>query len=309
MLTNTFRHIPGIGETTEAWLWSAGITSWESALGPSAAIVPKRLKASWATHIKDSLNHHAQGNLAFFAQQLRATEHWRLYSDFRDSCAFVDIETTGFDYPAVITTIALYDGRTIRYYVNGRNLDDFPADLEPSRLIVTYNGRAFDVPRIEGYFRIRLRQGHIDLRYPLRSLGFKGGLKGCEQVLGIGRPGLEGLDGYAAVLLWDEYRRNNSAKALETLLAYNIQDVVSLHTLMVHAHNEKVKATPFASSYCLPLPARPEVPFSPDPETVARIRQRLCPLNISMQVPASHAGASFSPPANASCTSAQMSVS
>jgi uncharacterized protein YprB with RNaseH-like and TPR domain len=279
MLTNTFCHIRGIGEKTERGLWSAGITSWDAALRPSTANSPSSVRASWRDHICRSLVHHALGELAFFAERLRATEHWRLYYDFRDSCAFVDIETTGLFRPE-ITTIALYDGCTVRYYVNGHNLADFPAALEPYRLLVTYNGRAFDIPIIESHFHIRLRQGHIDLRYPLRSLGFKGGLKGCEQALGIGRPGLEGLDGFAAVLLWEEYRRTNSAKALETLLAYNIQDAVTLHSLMVHAHNEKVRGTPFAASYCLPVPVRPELPFSPDPDTVARLRRLLFPLSL-----------------------------
>jgi uncharacterized protein YprB with RNaseH-like and TPR domain len=145
---------------------------------------------------------------------------------------------------------------------------------------VTYNGRAFDIPRIESYFRIQVRQGHIDLRYPLRSLGFAGGLKGCERALGIGRPGLEDLDGFTAILLWDEYRRHNSEKALATLLAYNVQDVLTLHALAVHAHNEKLKETPFAARYCLPQPPRPELPFSPDPEIVAKVSQQLAPLSV-----------------------------
>jgi uncharacterized protein YprB with RNaseH-like and TPR domain len=280
MLTNTFCHMPGIGKRIEAGLWSVGITSWDAALRPSSAKASKRITASRATHIGDSLNQYAMGNLAFFADRLSATEHWRLYHDFRDSCAFVDIETNGFDYPPMITTIALYDGRTIRHYVNGQNLKDFPADLKPYRLLVTYGGRTFDGPKIEGYFGIRLSQGHIDLQYPLRSLGYKGGLKGCEQAIGISRPGLEGLDGLAAVILWNEYRRKKSVKALETLLAYNIQDAVTLHTLMIHAHNEKVKVTPFAAKYQLPLPARPEVPFSPDERIVSRIRGLLNPQNL-----------------------------
>jgi uncharacterized protein len=278
MLTNTFCHIDGIGKRTESRLWSAGITSWDSALRPNTAQARRLVRAIWAAGVKDSLQNHALGNLAFFAERLRATEHWRLYHDFRDSCAFVDIETTGFDYPPVITTVALYDGRAVRYYVNGKNLQDFPADLRPYRLLVTYNGRAFDVPRIESYFGTRLRQGHIDLLYPLRSLGLKGGLKGCEQTLGICRPGLEDLDGFAAILLWNEYRKGNSVKALETLLAYNIQDVLSLHALMVHAHNAKLKETPFADRYCLPPPVRPDLPFSPDQEIVARVRRQLSPM-------------------------------
>src|SRR5262249_37494530 len=150
-------------------------------------------------------------------------------------------------YLAKITTIVLYDGRTIRHYVDGINLDDFLTDVNNYRLLVTYNGKSFDIPFIEGHFRARLSQAHIDLRWLLWGLGLKGGLKGCERQLGIGRPGLEDIDGFAAPLLWSEYRRGN-VKALETLLAYNIKDTLSLHTLMVHAYNQKVKGTPFFDS-------------------------------------------------------------
>src|SRR5262249_37451373 len=160
--------------------------------------------------------------------------------DFRDACAFVDIETTGLSRWDEITTAVLYDARSVRYYVNGDNLKDFPRDVKDYRLLVTYNGRCFDIPFIERVFRIRLPQAHIDLMYPLRSLGLKGGLKGCERQLGIGRPGLEGVDGFVAVLLWNEFRKRKDVKALETLLAYNVQDAVALHALMVHTLNEKV---------------------------------------------------------------------
>src|SRR5262249_21222972 len=88
------------------------------------------------------------------------------------------------------------------------------------------------------------------------------------------RPGLEDIDGFIAPLLWDEYCNRENVKALETLLAYNIQDTLSLHTLMVHAYNEKVKATPFSGSHSLPSPSLPESPFKADHDTVERICYR-----------------------------------
>ena len=167
----------------------------------------------------------------------------------------------------------MYDGRSVRYYVNGNNLDEFPRDLNDYPLLVTYNGKTFDVPFIERYFGIRLPQAHIDLRYPLRSLGLTGGLKSCEQQLGIVRPGPEDVDGPVAVLLWNDYRRQKNVRALETLLAYNTQDTLNLHSLMVYTHNEKAKATPFSASHTLPSPSLPVPPFEPDKETVERFRQ------------------------------------
>jgi hypothetical protein len=112
---------------------------------------------------------------------------------------------------------------------------------------------------------------HIDLRYLLRNLGYAGGLKGCEKKAGIDRNELDGLDGYSAVLLWNDYQRRRNPKSLETLLAYNIQDVVNLEYLMVLSYNLKLKETPFFQSHQIPSPNQPEIPFKADKGTIARI--------------------------------------
>ena len=273
MLTNTFCHIPGIGETTERGLWAAGVTSWDAAVQRASGRPSRPLRESWTRHIQDSIRNHKERNIGYFAEKLPSNQQWRLYRDFRDACAFIDIETTGLCLSGEITTAVLYDGRSVRCYVNGKNLDELPRDLKDYPLLVTYNGKTFDVPFIERYFGIRLPQAHIDLRYPLRSLGLKGGLKSCERQLGMHRPGMEEVDGFVAVLLWNEYRNKKNIKALETLLAYNFRDTVTLHALMVHTHNGKLKATPFSDSHFLTPPSLPESPFKPDENTVARVRQ------------------------------------
>jgi len=58
----------------------------------------------------------------------------------------------------------------------------------------------------------------------------KGGLKIVERLLGIKRR-LTGVDGYIAVQLWYDYVNNNNKEALQTLLAYNEEDVVNLRVL------------------------------------------------------------------------------
>jgi uncharacterized protein YprB with RNaseH-like and TPR domain len=269
VLTNSFCHLPKVGAKTERDLWAAGVTSWDRALPRVGVKLPRALLDAWPRHMEESISNHADGNARYFTEKLPANQHWRLYRDFQEATAFLDIETTGL-YGGEITTIALYDGRAVRYYVNGDNLERFPADVMDYRLLVTYNGKSFDLPYIEGYFRIRLPHAYLDLRYPLASLGLRGGLKGCERQLGIGRGELEGVDGFIAVLLWHEYRRGNS-KALETLLAYNIQDTLALHALAVHTHNQKVRETPFVATYLLPPPSLPESPFQPDPDTLGRV--------------------------------------
>jgi uncharacterized protein YprB with RNaseH-like and TPR domain len=154
-------------------------------------------------------------------------------------------------------------------------LDAFIEDIHKYKIIVTYNGKCFDIPFIRRDLGFNLGHVHIDLRYVLKRLGYAGGLKGCEKQLGIYRGDLEGVDGYFAVLLWDEYVRNKNEKALETLLAYNIKDVVNLEKLLVLSYNMNLKETPFAESHRLPIPGNdfPLIPFKPDMNTIEKIKR------------------------------------
>jgi uncharacterized protein YprB with RNaseH-like and TPR domain len=185
----------------------------------------------------------------------------------------LDIETTGLDrHFNKITTIALFDGQAVKTYVQGQNLDEFVEDIQKYKVIVSYNGKSFDVPFIENYFNIRLDQAHIDLRYILHSLGFRGGLKGCERQLNMERGDLKDIDGFFAVLLWDEFRKTRDQKVLETLLAYNVQDTINLENLMVTTYNMKIKETPFYKKLLIEESPPPANPFRADLATVDRIK-------------------------------------
>lgn len=209
---------------------------------------------------------------SYFTSRLAANQSWRIFAEFRDSIAYLDIETTGLDDFAEITTIALYDGKAVYTYVNGRNLDDFVDDITKYKVIVSYNGKSFDVPFIERYFRITLNHAQIDLRFILAKLGFKGGLKGCEKQLGLSRGDLDGVDGYFAVLLWQMYKRSGNEQALQTLLAYNVEDTINLERLAVEAYNRNVVNTPFAQDLELSWPELPDNPFTADIKIVDQLK-------------------------------------
>ena len=274
MLKNSFIHIPGIGAITEQRLWEAGITDWDNPLADNMlAPISSNRKSSIIRGVEESMHHLKTCNPSFFSNKLPANQSWRLFSEFRESTVYLDIETTGLerDYND-ITTIALYDGTNIQTYVQGQNLDDFVDDIQGYKVIVSYNGKSFDVPFIENYFGTRLGHAQIDLRYVLGSLGLKGGLKSCEHQLGMDRGNLKDVDGFFAVLLWNEYRKSGDQKVLDTLLAYNVQDTVNLENLMVAAYNMKLKDTPFFNSHQLSSPIIPENPYSADLGTVDRIK-------------------------------------
>ena len=255
MIRNTFLHLPGIGPKTEQRFWNAGVENWDAFFNRKAVKLPTAKHQRMETLLAESVRQLGRRNPNYFTDRLPAGQQWRLFEEFRDSIAYLDIETTGLEVDATISTIAVFDGTQTATYVNGQNLHDFMADIHRYKLLVTYNGKCFDVPVIERHFGRRLGHAHIDLRYVLAGLGFKGGLKRCEARLGLDRGDLAEIDGLFAVVLWKAFLRNRDRRALETLLAYNLQDAINLETLMVTAYNLKLRQTPFGERLELPLPA------------------------------------------------------
>jgi uncharacterized protein YprB with RNaseH-like and TPR domain len=233
MLKRTFIHLPTIGPRSEAHFWRQGLATWEDFLAVPRIRGLSRERLGWLQReLAGSLTH--LHDPAYFAHRLHAGEHWRLFNHFRPKVAYLDIETTGTVWPGLlVTVVGLYDGRTMRQFVQGYNLQQFPRALAEFDLLVTFNGSQFDLPVLRAYFAdVVLPPAHVDLRFLLARLGYKGGLKKIEPRFGIRRPDeVDGMDGYMAVLLWQRYQRGDR-RALDTLLTYNREDVVNLEVLM-----------------------------------------------------------------------------
>ena len=238
MLRQTFLHVPGVGYRTEERLWRSGIASWDDVRGERASGLPRHLRATLEEEIARSEDALERGRYRYFAARLPLREHWRAWPEFRDTVAYLDIETTGLDIGRdALTVVGVYDGQTKRSFVKGTNLEDLPAALEEARLLVTFNGSRFDVPFLRRAFpRMRLDQLHLDLMNPLHRLGYWGGLKRIERRLGIDRSDeTAGLSGFDAVRLWEEYEAGDD-DALDRLLTYNLEDVVNLEPLAEFAY-------------------------------------------------------------------------
>jgi uncharacterized protein YprB with RNaseH-like and TPR domain len=179
-------------------------------------------------------------NIRFFRDRLPVGALWRVYEDFKKSAVYLDIETSGY-YQGIdeITVIGIYDGQTVRSFVQGINLDEFELAIAPYELIITFNGSQFDLPFIRRQFpNIALPPAHIDLRFFLRKLGYRGGLKTIEKSIGLFRnAAIAGMDGYDAVLLWNAYQCGDES-ALERLILYNTADIVDLEPLMERGYRE-----------------------------------------------------------------------
>ena len=139
MLRTSFLHIPGVGVRTEQRLWSAGCLDWASCRENPELIRPgiRRTIMPWLDNSARALERQ---DACFFAELLPANQLWRMYPEFRHKCLFFDIETTGLGSPDdYVTTIATFDGRRVRTFVHGKNLDEFPDYLATFPLIVTYS--------------------------------------------------------------------------------------------------------------------------------------------------------------------------
>jgi uncharacterized protein YprB with RNaseH-like and TPR domain len=235
LLEATYLHVPGIGRTTERRLWEAGARTW----GDYLAVPDSRWPLSEARRslmtpcIAESVVRLEAEDFLWFAERLPSGEHWRAVPAFGHRLAFVDIETNGGMRPEDLTVVGVYDGRTLKQFVQGMNLHELPAALSETALLVTFFGTGFDLPFLRRvYPDLALPQLHVDLGYLLKRVGYRGGLKRIEAQVGIQRsPATSGLSGWDAVRLWNEYRRGRQ-QSLEILLAYNAEDVRNMADLL-----------------------------------------------------------------------------
>jgi uncharacterized protein YprB with RNaseH-like and TPR domain len=183
--------------------------------------------------LKQAQHHLVNYDSSYFNSRLPCSEAWRLYDHFSDDCLFLDIETTG--YYGDITVIGMYDGNNVMTLVKDQSLnkEDLKDILKHYKMLVTFNGRSFDIPCINKYFNNVIPDiSHLDLRFPLAKLGFTGGLKKIEERLNVKRSdSTEGLSGEDAVYLWRDYIKNGNKDSLNLLVEYNTEDIINLKPL------------------------------------------------------------------------------
>ncbi|WP_276252016.1 ribonuclease H-like domain-containing protein [Haloarcula rara] len=226
---NSFIGVDGVGEQTEQSIWEQGVTHWDE-FEPS--VVGGKRGDRIDQFIRQSRAYLDAADVAYFDRQFPSSEQWRLYETFDERACFFDIETTGLDeHRNQVTTVSLHQAGETETLVAGDDLtaDNLRAAFADADLLVTFNGKRFDVPFLEANFDVDLQRPHLDLMYTCKKLGLSGGLKQVEQDIGIerDRPDISGKD---AVRLWREHERGQDG-SLETLISYNREDTVNLQTL------------------------------------------------------------------------------
>jgi len=248
MLERSFIFLPRIGTGTERRLWREGIANWDDFLKADRV---KGLSAERKTEadgiIIDMKATLERGDVAPLTDALPPSEHWRAYRRFRDDSVFLDIETMGLSRWTTVTVVGLWDGKEDMTLVLGRDLSEaeLAKRLSQCKMIVTYNGRGFDVPILQNHYPSAIpRVPHVDLRIVGHRLGYKGGLKRLERELGLERDQrVQGMAGEDAVRLWNLWKRKGDRRALDLLLQYNREDVRNLRTIAGNLVDRLAKQT------------------------------------------------------------------
>jgi uncharacterized protein YprB with RNaseH-like and TPR domain len=250
MIRSTFRMAPGVGRWQEARLWESGVATWDDFPAAPAVLLGTALDGRIREAIGRARAALAARDVEALARMLPRAERWRLYAAFARDAAFLDVETDG----ERLTAVGVLDRDGPRVFLAGRDLDRFPEASRAWRLLVTYNGLAFDVPALRRAFPgWRPPRAHVDLCHLWRRLGHAGGLKLLEAETGVGRPPhLQAIRGRDAARLWRAHEQGDR-EALRLLVDYNLHDAVNLQALMDLGYNHMIER--------LRLPAAP-VPVS-----------------------------------------------
>jgi hypothetical protein len=249
-LLNSFTFVKGIGPKTETTLKELGINCWDDVIKKKCPeLFPRQKWNALLNGVNSALGALKILDIPQLTSLIPKIQHWRMIPNLIDRIAYLDIETTGLSpHYSHITTIAVYDGTRVYDFVRGENLNEFPTFISKFPAITTFFGKAFDIPFIKHEMGIDFNQIHFDVCFLLKRLKIKGGLKRIEKRFGISRGNLEDLDGYSAVLLWKKYKKSQKKEYLETLLAYNNEDVLNLEFLLYQAYNLLIEKEPVNQS-------------------------------------------------------------
>jgi len=231
-LPHYFRLLPHVGPQREKALRLEGCESWNDIVNaphPLAGLDPSAWDEVRAAAEK-SLRAMRAGDVAFFTSRLPAAEQWRVLAQWFDRASYFDIETSGLAVDSIVTLVCCFHDDQPLHFLAGENLDDFLELLESVKLLVSFNGTSFDVPRVLDRFHIpELPCPHVDLRWLCHHAGWRGGLKKIEREVGLRRPpDLDGLGGAEAVWLWEAWSEKGDARARRTLERYCSADTAML---------------------------------------------------------------------------------
>jgi uncharacterized protein len=173
-----------------------------------------------------------------------------------EQVVFLDTETTGLSggtgTVAFLVGLGRWSAQGFQleqffmrtFQEEGAMLEALAERLRDVRLLVTFNGKGFDVPLLESRFVLQRQRwpmpavAHLDLLYPARRL-WKLRLQDCslgnleKQLLGVERAG--DVPGHLIPHLYFNYLQTGIPRGMAEILRHNRQDICSLAALTERA--------------------------------------------------------------------------
>ncbi|MBR5243420.1 MAG: ribonuclease H-like domain-containing protein [Thermoguttaceae bacterium] len=252
MLRLTFCGMGGLDVDAERRLWKMGVYCWDDFRRLRRA----PFSASRTRLILNDLD-EAERRLAlgrkgvrWFYAKTPPSQYCRLLVNFREIAVYFDVETTGLESDAQITTATFFDGVSFRTFTRGDNLNDAASYFSEIALMTTYNGTAFDAPLARREWGGDWNGVHIDLRKTLNDWGIRGGLKRAAAVLGVERREAPEIStGAEAAELWRRWTDFGDAESLDLLWRYNRDDVRTLAEIARILCDESMSGNIFYRSF------------------------------------------------------------
>jgi uncharacterized protein len=228
MIRKSFIFLERIGRKGEENIWKQGIEDWDAFLKiENVKGVSKKSKLFYNRKIKEAKKALVDEDSSYFIGKLPAVEMWRLYDYFKEETGYLDIEV---DSSGGVILVGISDYYNSNFFVKGVNLfrKEIEKELSKYKLIVTFNGGAFDLPKLKKQMGIVLEVPHLDLKPLCVNLGLVGGLKEVEKRLELGRPAhLYGNP----IDLWKAFHASQDREYLDLLIKYNGEDIENLKSV------------------------------------------------------------------------------
>ncbi|MBT4805601.1 hypothetical protein HON71_05510 [Candidatus Woesearchaeota archaeon] len=228
MIRKSFIFLEKIGRKGEENIWNSGVKDWNDFLRVDKIKgISVRSKEYYNRKIKEAKEALVNDDSFYFVGKLPAVEMWRLYDYFKEEAGYLDIEV---DSLGKVILVGISDYYNSNYFVKGVNLSkgEIERELSKYKLIVTFNGGAFDLPKLRKQMDVVVKVAHLDLKQLCVNLELVGGLKEVEKRLGLGRPAhLYGNP----VDLWKAFHASGDREYLDLLIAYNGEDIENLKSI------------------------------------------------------------------------------
>lgn len=232
LIKSTFCHLPEIGFDKELSLWRKGIKTWDDLLSYGAVYWDNEYYLKVLTAIEASNRALKSKDIDFFLKVVPESEWYRLYPDFYDRFYFLDIETEGLHVDAELTCFSILYKNKMNTFSIADGFIQAEENLNKIKVLLTFNGTNFDIPRLQNKFPGFTPLYHIDLMQILRAKGFTGGLKDLAKCFGWKSKNSEGvIDGAEAAKLYNKYKNTGNKIFIDELVSYNKEDVLMLQFL------------------------------------------------------------------------------